>query len=270
MGDANVRRPVATRFEHGVDFGLLVDKSPFMADKRDPLVLSNYIFELLEVNPGVAGFLIQLHPEDVDAVVESVTAHAEKGAGTKTTLYVGQEEEEEEVEEEEADVGGVGAGGRKEKPHNPLMISVQKVRVRPGKGKGKSDGWFPQPLTHNTRRVCTDDPENKLPMHSLCPTREWEREWYGVTTPNIISGRGVILFPFGATPPLIGEAEEMVAAEPLGAFNRDPNDLVLTVGGKLVVNHLLEQDYLSDIQLQSLLEDLDRVPLSEKAPMHFQ
>ena len=231
MGDANVRRPVATRFEHGVDFGLLVHKSPFMADDRDPLVLSNYIFELLEVNPGVAGFLIQLHPDDVDAVVESVTAHAEKGAGTKTTLYVGQEEEEvEEVEEEEEDAGGVGAGGRKEKPHNPLMISVQKVRIRPGKGKGQSDGWFPQPLTHNTRRVCTDDPENKLPMHSLCPTREWEREWYGVTTPNIVSGQGVILFPFGATPPLIGEAEEVVAAEPLGAFNRDPNDLVLTVG----------------------------------------
>ena len=77
------------------------------------------------------------------------------------------------MEEEEEDAGGVGAGGRKEKPHNPLMISVQKVRVRPGKGKGKSDGWFPQPLTHNTRRVCTDDPKNKLPMHSLCPTREW-------------------------------------------------------------------------------------------------
>ena len=121
MGDANVRRPVATRFEHGVDFGLLVHKSPFMADKRDPLVLSNCIFELLEVNPGVAGFLIQLHTEDVDAVVESVTAHAEKGAGTKTTLYVGQEEEEEEVEEEEEDAGGMRAGGRKEKPHNPLM-----------------------------------------------------------------------------------------------------------------------------------------------------
>ena len=95
IGDANVRRPVATRFEHGVDFGLLVHKSPFMADTRDPLVLSNYIFELLEVNPGVAGFLNQLHPEDVDAVLESFTAHAEKGAGTKKTLYVGQEEEEE-------------------------------------------------------------------------------------------------------------------------------------------------------------------------------
>ena len=148
MGDANVRRPVATRFEHGVDFGLLVHKSPFMADKRDPLVLSNYIFELLEVNPGVAGFLIQLHPDDVDAVVESVTAHAEKGAGTKTTLYVGQEEEEEEVEEEEEDAGGVGAGGRKEKPHNPLMISVQKVRIRPGKGKGKSIGWLVPPTPH--------------------------------------------------------------------------------------------------------------------------
>ena len=85
-------------------------------------------------------------------MVESVTAHAEKGAGTKTTLYVGQEEEEEEVEQEEEDAGGLGAGGRKEKLHNPLMISVQKVRVRPGKGKGKSDGWFPQPLTHNTLR----------------------------------------------------------------------------------------------------------------------
>ena len=59
----------------------------------------------------------------------------------------------------------------------------------------------------------------------------------------------------------------MVAAEPLGAFNRDPNDLVLTVGGKLVVNHLLEHDFLSDVQLQSLLDDLDRVPLSEKAPI---
>ena len=120
MCDANVRCPVATRFEHGVDFGLLVHKSPFMADKRDPLVLSNYIFELLEVNPGVAGFLIQLHTEDVDAVVESVTAHAEKGAGTKTTLYVGQEEEEEEVEEEEEDAGGGGGWGEEgEAPQPP-------------------------------------------------------------------------------------------------------------------------------------------------------
>ena len=33
MGDTNVRRPVATCFEYGVDFGLLVHKSPFMADK---------------------------------------------------------------------------------------------------------------------------------------------------------------------------------------------------------------------------------------------
>ena len=51
-------------------------------------------------------------------VVESVTAHAKKGAGTKMTLYVGQEEEEDEAGEEE-------------------------VRIRPGKGKGKTDGWFP-------------------------------------------------------------------------------------------------------------------------------
>ena len=97
-----------------------------MADKRDPLVLSNYIFQLPEVNPGVAGFLIQLHPEDVDAVLESLTAHAEKGAGTKTTLYVGQEEEEEVDEEVEEEVE-VGAG--RGKPRKPLMISAQKVRI---------------------------------------------------------------------------------------------------------------------------------------------
>ena len=145
------------------------------------------------------------------------------------------------------------------------MVSVQKVRIRPSKGKGKSDGWFPQPLTHNTRRVCIDDPEtSKLPMHSLCPTRELEREWYGVTTPNIISGQGVILFPFGATPPLIGEAQEVVAAEPMGVFNRDPNDLVVTAGDRLVGNHLLGHDFLSDVQLESLWDDLERVPLSEK------
>ena len=123
MGDTTVRRPVASHFEKGVDFGLIVYKYPFMADEKDPLVLSNYIFELLEVSLGVAGFLIQLHPEDVDAMVESVTAHAEKGAGTKTTLYVGQEEEE-EVEEEVVEVEEVGGGRGKGKPHHPLMISV--------------------------------------------------------------------------------------------------------------------------------------------------
>ena len=264
MGDTTVRRPVAHHFKKGVDFGLIIHKSPFMADEEVPLVLSNYIFELLEANPRVAGFWIQLHSDDVDAVVESVTARAEKGAGTKTTLYVGQEEEE-EVEEEVEEVEEVGGGRRKDKPHHPLMISVQKVKIRAAMGKGKLDGWFPQPLTHNTRRVCADDPETKLPMHSLWPTREWERQCYGVTTPNIVSGQGVILFPFGATPPLIGEAEEVVAAEPKGAFNRDQNDLVLSVGDRLVVNHLLEHHFLSDVHLESLFIDLERVPLSEKA-----
>ena len=45
MGDVNTRRPVASRFEHGVGFGLIVHKSPFMADGKDPLVLNNYIFK---------------------------------------------------------------------------------------------------------------------------------------------------------------------------------------------------------------------------------
>ena len=121
MGDTTVRRPVASHFEKGVDFGLILHKSPFMADEKDLLVLSNYIFQLLEVNPGVGGLLIQLHPEDVVAVVEDVTAHAEKGAGTKRTLYVGQEEEEEVSEEvvEVEEVGGwEGEGQAPQPPHD--------------------------------------------------------------------------------------------------------------------------------------------------------
>ena len=57
----------------------------------------------------------------------------------------------------------------------------------------------------------------------------------------------------------------MVEAQPSGAFNRDPQDLVVTTGDRLVVNHLLEHDFLSDVQLESLLDDLERVPVSEKA-----
>ena len=87
--------------------------------------------------------------------MESVTAHAEKGAGKKATLYVGEEEEEDEGEEEVV----VGGGRGTDKPHPPLMISMQKVRIEPDKGKGKMDGWFTQPLTHNTRQVCTEDPQ---------------------------------------------------------------------------------------------------------------
>ena len=68
MGETQVRRPMASPFEKGVDFGLIIHKPPFMAHDKDALVLRNYIFKLLEVNPGVAGFLIQLHAEDVEAV----------------------------------------------------------------------------------------------------------------------------------------------------------------------------------------------------------
>ena len=67
------------------------------------------------------------------------------------------------------------------------MIRVQKVRIKPSKG---TDGWFPHPLTHNTRQVCTEDPETKLPIHSLCPTREWEREWFGHHSQHFCRARG--------------------------------------------------------------------------------
>ena len=43
MCDTQVRRPMASPFEKGVDFGLIIPKSPFMAEDKDPLVLSNYI-----------------------------------------------------------------------------------------------------------------------------------------------------------------------------------------------------------------------------------
>ena len=51
-------------------------------------------------------------------MLESVTAHAEKGAGTKTTLYVGQEEEE-EVEGEVEEWWRWGLGGGRRSPTTP-------------------------------------------------------------------------------------------------------------------------------------------------------
>ena len=54
-------------------------------------------------------------------------------------------------------------------------------------------------------------------------------------------------------------------AEPMGAFNRDPTDLVVTTRDRLVVNHLLKHFFLSQVELKSLLEDLERVPLTKKA-----
>ena len=166
MGDTTVRRPVASHFEKGVDFGLIIHKPPFMADEKDPLVLSNYIFELLEVNPGVVGFLIELHSEDVDAVVESVTAHAERGAGTKTTLYVGHEEEE-EVEEEVEEVEEVGGGRGKDKPHHPLMIRVQKVSIRPGKEGEGEVGWLVPPSPHPQQPAALQRGSRNQASHAL-------------------------------------------------------------------------------------------------------
>ena len=56
----------------------------------------------------------------MQAVVESIIAHAEKGVGTKTTLYVGQEEEE-DVEEEVEEVEEVGGERGKDKFHHPRI-----------------------------------------------------------------------------------------------------------------------------------------------------
>ena len=127
-----------------------------------------------------------------------------------------EEEEEEEEEEGEEEEEAMGGGRRKGKPHHPLMFSVHKVRVRTGKGKGKTDGGFRNPLTYNTRRLYTEDPETKLPVQSLCPTREWVREWWGVTTPNIVSGKGVALFLFGQGLPYLRRQRNWLRRSPWG------------------------------------------------------
>ena len=51
----------------------------------------------------------------------------------------------------------------------------------------------------------------------------------------------------------------------MGAFNGDTNDLVVTTGDRLVVNHLLDHDFFSNVRLESLLDDLGMLPLSERA-----
>ena len=189
MGDTQVRHPVACHSEKGVDFGRIIHKSPSMAELKDPVVLSNYVFQPLEVNPGVAAFWIQLPAEDVEAVVESVTAHAEKGAGTKATLYVGQEEAE-DVEEEAEEVEQVGGGSRKDKLQHPLMISVQKVRVRPGKGKAKTNGWFPPHLTTTSAGCALRTPEASSPCILFAPQGGGSVSGMESRLPTLIRGRG--------------------------------------------------------------------------------
>ena len=88
----------------------------------------------------------------------------------------------------------------------------------------------------------------------------------GSPLPTFVRGKGVIPFPVEATPPLLGEANKVVEAEPKRAFNRDPRDLVFyTNGDSLGVKNLLEHYFLSHVQLESLLEDFGKVPLIEKA-----
>ena len=220
MGDVNTRRPVASRFVHGVDFGLIVHRSPFMADEKDPMVLSNYLFELLEVNPGVVGFLIQLRPEDVDAVVESVTAHAEKGAGTKTTLYVGHQEEE-EVEE----VVEVGAGRGKDKPHSPLMISVQKVRIRLRKGKGSRMVASPNPSPTTLAGSAQRTPKPSSPCTPFAPQRRGSVSGMGSPLPTLFRGRGSLFFLLGQHPPLLGRRRRWLMPSPWGPLIGTPTTL---------------------------------------------
>ena len=65
----------------------------------------------------------------------------------------------------------------------------------------------------------------------------------GSPLPTLLRARGQFFFPFAATAPHIGEAEEVVEAEPIGAFNRDLMDLLVTTGYRLMVNHLLEHNF---------------------------
>ena len=66
-----------------MDFGLTIHKSALLTEDKARMLLSNYIFELWEVNPGDARFRIHVHPEGMEVLVEHVTAQAGKGAGTK-------------------------------------------------------------------------------------------------------------------------------------------------------------------------------------------
>ena len=160
-----------------------------MAAEKDPLILTNCIFELREVNRGVDGFLIQLHPEDVDTVVDSVTAHADKGTGMKTTLYVGQEEEV-VVEEEVEEVEEVGGGRGKDKPHHPLMISVQKVRIDLLRGRGSRIVGPPHPSPTTPAGCAPRTPKPSSPCTPFAPQGSGSVSGMGSPLPTLFRGRG--------------------------------------------------------------------------------
>ena len=118
----------------------------------------------------------------------SVTAHAEKDAGTKTTLYVGQEEEG-DVEEEAREVEKVGGGRGTDRPHHPLMIAVGKEGIRPATGKGKTDGWFPRPLTHNIAGSVLRTPKPSSACTLFAPQGSGSVSGMGSLLPTLFRGR---------------------------------------------------------------------------------
>ena len=48
----------------------------------------------------------------------------------------------------------------------------------------------------------------------------------------------------------------------MGAFDKDPNDLVVSTGDRLVLNLLLQHDFLSEVQLDNVFQHFETVPLS--------
>ena len=118
----------------------------------------------------------------MDAVLESVTAHAEKGAGTKTTVYVGQEEAE-EVEE-------VGARRGKEKPHSPLMISVQKGRINRVRGRGSRIDGSPNPSPTTPAGSALTTPKTSSPCTPFAPQGSESVSGMGSPLPTLFRGRG--------------------------------------------------------------------------------
>ena len=49
--------------------------------------------------------------------------------------------------------------------------------------------------------------------------------------------------PFQAIDPIIGRLRDVVAQQPIGAFNKNPTNSMLTIRDRMVVNHLLRHDF---------------------------
>ena len=176
--------PARVEFEPGAKVGSVVIKSPLLK-KRAPCCVSDLVWDIVESNPTVDAFHLQLRYSDRAELVEVLTSQ-----------------------------GAKASNGTRRYWHRPSPEGHHFASTIPKTEKAK---WCTKEEQMVSRQYFfkETDLETILPIYSLKSTigLEWETEIFGHTTPLTYgsgSVGGSLPFPYQALPPLIGQNDPIV------------------------------------------------------------